>query len=171
MERSETYHHRRLDCGIDFAALEMPGRHTVALNVRVAAGMVDEDESRLGLGGIVARPGLTVLEDRDPEIQDHEVVFAIEDLGPADERPTEADEAGLLLQLPQGGLGHGFTVFDASTREGPSALSRVGRPANHEQFVGPGGHSGHTQRGSEFSRRGSGHPQSPLRSSAGSSPR
>ncbi|MCA9257141.1 MAG: insulinase family protein, partial [Phycisphaerales bacterium] len=53
MERSETYHHRRLDCGIDFAALEMPGRHTVALNVRVAAGMVDEDESRLGLGGIV----------------------------------------------------------------------------------------------------------------------
>ena len=85
------------------------------------------DRHPLGLGGIVARPGLTVLEDRDPEIQDHEVVFAVEDLGPADERPTEADEAGLLLQLPQGGLGHGFTVFDASTREGPSALSRVGK--------------------------------------------
>ncbi|MCB9851618.1 MAG: insulinase family protein [Phycisphaerales bacterium] len=53
MERSETYHHRRLDCGIEFAALEMPGRHTVALNVRVAAGMVDEHESKLGLGNIV----------------------------------------------------------------------------------------------------------------------
>lgn len=53
MERSETYHHRRLDCGIDFAALEMPGRHTAALNIRVAAGMADEREDRLGLGNIV----------------------------------------------------------------------------------------------------------------------
>lgn len=53
MEHSETYHHRRLDCGIEFAALEMPGRHTAALNIRVAAGMVDEREDRLGLGGIV----------------------------------------------------------------------------------------------------------------------
>lgn len=53
MEHSETYHHRRLDCGVDFAALEMPGRHTAALNIRVAAGMVDEPEARLGLGNIV----------------------------------------------------------------------------------------------------------------------
>ncbi len=53
MERSETYHHRRLDCGIEFAAMEMPGRHTAALNNRVAAGMVDESELLLGLGSIV----------------------------------------------------------------------------------------------------------------------
>jgi len=53
MERSETYHHRRLDCGVEFAALEMPGRFTAALNIRVAAGMADEPDDRLGLARIV----------------------------------------------------------------------------------------------------------------------
>lgn len=53
MERTETYHHRRLNCGIEFAALEMPGRHTAALNIRIAAGMTDESEDRLGLAHVV----------------------------------------------------------------------------------------------------------------------
>ena len=53
MNQPEKYHHRRLDCGVEFAALEMPGRHTAALNIRVGAGLVDEPESRLGLAHIV----------------------------------------------------------------------------------------------------------------------
>src|SRR5215813_4802396 len=43
------YVHRRLDCGIDFAAELLPGRHIAAMEIRVLSGMAVEPAERLGL--------------------------------------------------------------------------------------------------------------------------
>ncbi len=53
MNAPETYHHRRLDCGVEFAALALEGRGTVCYQIRLLAGLVDEPEDRLGLAGVV----------------------------------------------------------------------------------------------------------------------
>lgn len=53
MSANETYHHRRLDCGAEFAALELPGRRTASYQIRFLAGLVDEPSDRLGLARIV----------------------------------------------------------------------------------------------------------------------
>ncbi len=52
MSANETYHHRRLDCGAEFAALELPGRRTASYQIRFLAGLVDEPADRLGLARI-----------------------------------------------------------------------------------------------------------------------
>jgi predicted Zn-dependent peptidase len=41
--------HRRLDCGIEFAAEVLPGRHLAATEIRVLSGMSAEPADRLGL--------------------------------------------------------------------------------------------------------------------------
>ncbi len=53
MTSAETYHHRKLPCGVEFAALEMPGRRTVTYEIRVFAGMAHETADRGGLAGLV----------------------------------------------------------------------------------------------------------------------
>lgn len=53
MSTQETYHHRRLDCGVDFAAVGLEGRGTVCYQIRVLAGLADEPEDRLGVAGVV----------------------------------------------------------------------------------------------------------------------
>lgn len=53
MPIAETYQHRRLDCGVEFAALPIEGRRTTAYEIRVLAGLVDEPDDRLGLARIV----------------------------------------------------------------------------------------------------------------------
>ncbi len=50
---AEHYHHFRLDCGADFAAVEIPGRRTTAFQIRVLTGMIDEPGERLGVARIV----------------------------------------------------------------------------------------------------------------------
>ncbi len=53
MNNGETYHHRTLASGVEFAALEMPGRRITSFQIRIVAGLVDEPEDRLGLARIV----------------------------------------------------------------------------------------------------------------------
>ena len=43
------YIHRRLDCGIDFAAEVLPARHIAVLEIRLLSGLSAEPEDRLGL--------------------------------------------------------------------------------------------------------------------------
>lgn len=53
MNRSETYHHRRLNGGLELAVLQLPGRATTSFQIRVLCGLVDEPEERPGLARIV----------------------------------------------------------------------------------------------------------------------
>ncbi len=53
MNRTETYHHLRLDCGVELAAIKIAGRKTTTLEIRVFGGLVAEPPDRLGLAGIV----------------------------------------------------------------------------------------------------------------------
>lgn len=53
MSEAETYVHRRLSCGIEYAALPLAGRRTVAIDIRVLSGMADEPADRLGLAHLV----------------------------------------------------------------------------------------------------------------------
>lgn len=53
MPQQEKYHHRKLDCGVEFAALDMPGRRTAAYEIRVLAGLADEPAWQPGLAGVV----------------------------------------------------------------------------------------------------------------------
>jgi predicted Zn-dependent peptidase len=53
MAAEEVYHHRRLPSGVEFAALEMPGRRTATYEVRVFAGLAHEPDDRGGLAGVV----------------------------------------------------------------------------------------------------------------------
>jgi predicted Zn-dependent peptidase len=53
MTMIETYHHRRLDCGVELAALPIDGRRTTAYEIRIFAGLADEPEDKLGLAHIV----------------------------------------------------------------------------------------------------------------------
>lgn len=53
MSAKEVFHHRRLDCGAEFAAVELPGRHTTSFQIRFLTGMVDEPADRLGLARVV----------------------------------------------------------------------------------------------------------------------
>jgi len=53
MSMDGTYHHRRLDCGVDFAAIALEGRRTTSFEIRVCAGLADEPDDRLGLARIV----------------------------------------------------------------------------------------------------------------------
>jgi len=53
MERTETYHHLQLDCGVELAAIEIAGRKTTTLEIRVFGGLAAEPPDRLGLAGIV----------------------------------------------------------------------------------------------------------------------
>jgi predicted Zn-dependent peptidase len=53
MPAVETYHHRKLPSGVEFAALEMPGRRTTTYEIRVFAGMAHEPADRGGLARIV----------------------------------------------------------------------------------------------------------------------
>ncbi len=46
-------HHRRLDCGIDFAAEVMPDRPTVSLSMRFRSGAAYEPEDKLGVARLV----------------------------------------------------------------------------------------------------------------------
>lgn len=51
MATPDTYVHRTLDCGVELAALQLPGRRTAAYDLRVFAGLVHEPADRLGLAG------------------------------------------------------------------------------------------------------------------------
>ena len=62
-----TYHHRRLDCGADFAAVGLAGRRTVAFEIRVIAGLVDEPDDRLGLARVVVETITKGTEQRDAQ--------------------------------------------------------------------------------------------------------
>jgi predicted Zn-dependent peptidase len=53
MTMIESYHHRRLDCGVELAALPIEGRRTTAYEIRIFAGLADEPEDKLGLAHIV----------------------------------------------------------------------------------------------------------------------
>ncbi|MFH1417552.1 MAG: pitrilysin family protein [Planctomycetota bacterium] len=53
MKHEEQYHHRRLECGIEFAAQPIAGRGTVAYEIRVLAGLTAEPEDKLGLARLV----------------------------------------------------------------------------------------------------------------------
>jgi predicted Zn-dependent peptidase len=53
MTTTECYHHCRLDCGVEFAALPIEGRRTASYEIRILAGLADEPEDRLGLARIV----------------------------------------------------------------------------------------------------------------------
>jgi predicted Zn-dependent peptidase len=53
MAMPETYHHLRLDCGIELAALPIDGRRTTAYEIRLLAGLAEEPDDRLGLARIV----------------------------------------------------------------------------------------------------------------------
>lgn len=50
---TESYTQLRLDCGAEFAALPMPGRRTVAYEIRVLSGLAHEPEPLGGLARIV----------------------------------------------------------------------------------------------------------------------
>ncbi|MBK8270977.1 MAG: insulinase family protein [Planctomycetes bacterium] len=52
MSATEIFHHRRLSCGAEFAAVELPGRHTTSFQLRFLTGMVDEPVDKLGLARI-----------------------------------------------------------------------------------------------------------------------
>ncbi len=53
MPINDTYSSHRLACGAHFAALQLPGRHTVSFQIRVMAGLADEPADKLGIAGIV----------------------------------------------------------------------------------------------------------------------
>ena len=53
MSHTDQYIHRRLDCGVELAALPLPGRRTTAFDIRILTGMADEPESKLGLARLV----------------------------------------------------------------------------------------------------------------------
>lgn len=50
---SDTYIHRTLDCGVELAALPLPGRRTTAYEIRILCGLADEPADLLGLAGVV----------------------------------------------------------------------------------------------------------------------
>ncbi|HKQ49827.1 MAG TPA: pitrilysin family protein [Phycisphaerae bacterium] len=53
MAAEEVYHHRTLPSGIEFAALEIPGRRTAGYEIRIFAGMAHEPDDRGGLARVV----------------------------------------------------------------------------------------------------------------------
>lgn len=53
MKPEETYVHRTLDCGVEFAALPLEGRRTTTFEIRVLAGMAEEPADKLGLAHLV----------------------------------------------------------------------------------------------------------------------
>ena len=53
MAQEEKYHHRKLDCGVELAALDMPGRRTASYEIRVLCGLADEPDRQAGLAGVV----------------------------------------------------------------------------------------------------------------------
>ncbi|MBX3396582.1 MAG: insulinase family protein [Phycisphaerae bacterium] len=53
MSANEVFHHRRLACGAEFAAIALPGRHTTSFQIRLLCGLVDEPDDQLGLARIV----------------------------------------------------------------------------------------------------------------------
>jgi predicted Zn-dependent peptidase len=53
MSSPETFHHKRLKCGIEFGALDIPGRRTTAFELRVLAGTAHEPAEHLGLARLV----------------------------------------------------------------------------------------------------------------------
>jgi len=53
MKPPETYVHRFLDCGVELAALPLPGRRTTAYEIRVLAGLAEEPADKLGLARVV----------------------------------------------------------------------------------------------------------------------
>ena len=50
---TESYIHKHLDCGIELAALPLPKRHTVSVQIRFLVGFANEPENRLGLNHLV----------------------------------------------------------------------------------------------------------------------
>jgi predicted Zn-dependent peptidase len=48
------YLHERLPCGVELAVLHLPDRRAMAMDIRVAAGVVHEPVDRLGLASLVA---------------------------------------------------------------------------------------------------------------------
>jgi predicted Zn-dependent peptidase len=53
MSQTEKYDHRRLACGVDLAALPLPGRRTTSFDIRMLAGLAYEPEQHLGLARLV----------------------------------------------------------------------------------------------------------------------
>lgn len=53
MAAKETFHHRRLACGIEFAAVPIDGRRTTTFYISFLAGMAHEPADRLGLTHLV----------------------------------------------------------------------------------------------------------------------
>ena len=52
-ETAESYVRTHVDCGIELAALPLPNRHTVAVQIRFLVGFANEPEDRLGLNHLV----------------------------------------------------------------------------------------------------------------------
>jgi predicted Zn-dependent peptidase len=53
MSPEETYHHQHLPCGVELAALPLPGRRTTAFGIRFLAGTADESDEMLGVARLV----------------------------------------------------------------------------------------------------------------------
>ena len=45
--------HSHLPCGIELGVRPLPGRHVVALEIRVLSGLGDEPQEKLGLAGVL----------------------------------------------------------------------------------------------------------------------
>ncbi|MBN2560061.1 MAG: insulinase family protein [Phycisphaerae bacterium] len=53
MSIKETYHHRRLDCGLELGALPIEGRRTTTFEIRILAGLASESDDKLGVARLV----------------------------------------------------------------------------------------------------------------------
>ncbi|MCZ6816438.1 MAG: pitrilysin family protein [Planctomycetota bacterium] len=54
MSEEERFHHERLPCGVEFAALPIAGRRTATFEIRILAGMANEPSDKLGIANLVA---------------------------------------------------------------------------------------------------------------------
>lgn len=53
MSDEERFHHKRLSCGVEFAALPLAGRRTATFEIRILAGMANEPTDKLGMANLV----------------------------------------------------------------------------------------------------------------------
>ncbi len=117
-----------------------------------------------GLGGVVPGLGVRRLQDRDLEVDQHEVVRSVgvlvigEELDHPDQRTADTFDPGLLQQFPDHGLGQGLPELDPSARKRPGTGGGAVAPPHEQEAVvvhqhRPYGHD-RLRHGTSFALRG-----------------
>lgn len=81
-----------------------------------------EQRHPTSFGGVVPRRRVAPFEQRDPEVEDHEVVVDAHSFGPSHQPLADPLETGLLEQLADHRLGHQLAELDSAPGDRPLPL-------------------------------------------------